>query len=1238
MTNFDTIVSPPRKGGKKGQDTVLDMKYAIGTDSAVKEGREQECSVLKPVLDFKILVRADDDMPLLPHQEAAMLLQYARDAQDLNGSKMTQRYHLIFRAAAWGLVLIHIFERPSWTLNTKNWNNYHIFPSWEIKYLSPITANVLILILVVIGFIGVGLELGYKRNTPNVFQVYVSGLILFMKLVLSLTSFVLIGKGLPSVSCSPIEGILCLLFELQYDVYVTFFLRTIPKFILITIAISAFICVYTAMGMFLFDPNQLEAQLYFTDYGVAVWNMLMLLNSASWPGPFVPALVTNRFFVTYFYAYLVIVGWGLLNLLLGFNYFFFETEVNFVYERQEAKRINNKAEAFRILDIEKKGILTYEQVDVLLQEMYEYYERVHDIPRCEERYELIVSLDSQNTQRIDENDFNFIEERCFQDALKTNRAKKRKFTRYISANIIKKQSVQLVKLQSEKIRHATVNATAAVGRRFVCDDVPATAPNATTTDGSTTYNILTTQQHDASSLNASADIKQTDRSEVGPVEGGDDSRAYSEPMRANSFGGPHPMERVESTLNRQASLIGRAAEYSGREDDAKAPAWHKTLAHKHITELNRERGRALYRFASHAAIQVDSVIFDICADVVIGAVGVAVLCLEYRLDLAILYNILTLSEMLLKAWVKGVHRYLRSGRNTVDWKIAVGLFVLIILDACLEPPNHTHVIINTLVLLRTLLLPRNLIATNGFKSFRRHQRMALAYAFKSMDNLIFLLMVLAVMIYVFASIGQEIFGGTVRRDDPAVLLSSYGQLQYWPLNFNDIPSGMVTMFTLLSVNNMNVTASGFVAALSQWAEVFFALWYAFGVLFLLDVVTALFLSQYIAYLEHKTIEKRAAADEAAQKAAQLEQDQDDDCGFDTTKVHESVRSDHAPEASIKKSKEFPVGPLLHEDSLGNFDVPVNFAARPLPKTPTELPDTAISFTSTSAKRLRKVVQFLVIDDVEVRADENEAFSGSFPTRSARFSGLLPSVSSSKGSKQRQGSVRVRSLPHSLASPMLNAQTPAASRQRLTRRLSSRFSIRRDSGSDSDIEPDDLLNVQVINLDELNQINFQPTTVGFQESIFSDEAGRAKLQDWMQEKRKSTKVRRDNPATPRLINSASTRDPGVAHSGARSFYNVLSGRFKTTADDVGVPAGAGSAYSTLWHEVKNPLHGPAVRPVADGDSKVSDSDGKNAQYDQETVLVQPPPQSFTDWFYEEDQVTPVEEAAVLLQGAIDGEDP
>ena len=56
------------------------------------------------------------------------------------------------------------------------------------------------------------------------------------------------------------------------------------------------------------------------------------------------------------------------------------------------------------------------------------------------------------------------------------------------------------------------------------------------------------------------------------------------------------------------------------------------------------------------------------------------------------------------------------------------------------------------------------------------------------------------------------------------------------------------MFTLLSINNMHVTASGFVAIDTEWARVFFALWYSYGVLMLLNIVTAVFVSQFTGYL------------------------------------------------------------------------------------------------------------------------------------------------------------------------------------------------------------------------------------------------------------------------------------------------------------------------------------------------------------------------------------------------------
>ncbi|KAJ1398265.1 hypothetical protein B484DRAFT_255352 [Ochromonadaceae sp. CCMP2298] len=131
----------------------------------------------------------------------------------------------------------------------------------------------------------------------------------------------------------------------------------------------------------------------------------------------------------------------------------------------------------------------------------------------------------------------------------------------------------------------------------------------------------------------------------------------------------------------------------------------------------------------------------------------------------------------------------------------------------------SHVCLNLLVLVRVLLYPRNIIVTKGFKEFRLRHRLAFSYAFKGASHFSFLLLVLAVLLYVFAGVGLRIFGGVITKTGSrgaAIDNSLYGENEYWPLNFNDMPSGMVTMFVLLSINNMHITASGIVAGRCRW--------------------------------------------------------------------------------------------------------------------------------------------------------------------------------------------------------------------------------------------------------------------------------------------------------------------------------------------------------------------------------------------------------------------------------------
>jgi len=72
--------------------------------------------------------------------------------------------------------------------------------------------------------------------------------------------------------------------------------------------------------------------------------------------------------------------------------------------------------------------------------------------------------------------------------------------------------------------------------------------------------------------------------------------------------------------------------------------------------------------------------------------------------------------------------------------------------------------------------------------------------------------------------------------------SIYGEANYWPLNFNDIPSGLVVLLVCLLNNNFHVIEKGFETSFSNefsrvFTRLFFVFWYLVGVLLFMNLVT-----------------------------------------------------------------------------------------------------------------------------------------------------------------------------------------------------------------------------------------------------------------------------------------------------------------------------------------------------------------------------------------------------------------
>jgi hypothetical protein len=166
--------------------------------------------------------------------------------------------------------------------------------------------------------------------------------------------------------------------------------------------------------------------------------------------------------------------------------------------------------------------------------------------------------------------------------------------------------------------------------------------------------------------------------------------------------------------------------------------------------------------------------------------------------------------------------------------------------------------------MRGVFITRNLFIIPGMRKLRTRLKTSIRRCYQGMNmtsfpidlnslgatDVLFLLILLFIATFMFAVIGTKSFGGLIQTsgDDtyPSLRDSPYGRNNYYVLNFNDVVSSLGTLYTLLLVNNMQITASGFTAiSYDIPAKAFFVCWYVIGVLFLLNLLTASLLSSFL---------------------------------------------------------------------------------------------------------------------------------------------------------------------------------------------------------------------------------------------------------------------------------------------------------------------------------------------------------------------------------------------------------
>ena len=111
-----------------------------------------------------------------------------------------------------------------------------------------------------------------------------------------------------------------------------------------------------------------------------------------------------------------------------------------------------------------------------------------------------------------------------------------------------------------------------------------------------------------------------------------------------------------------------------------------------------------------------------------------------------------------------------------------------------------------------------------------------------------LLAVMITIFYVFTEIGMALFGGQVTKTSPNIVHDSSIPDNYVLVNFNDLLSGMVTLFILIVVNNWYVIVAMFVDIKNGniLYRAYFMIFYYFGVVIGLNIVIAFAIDMYSA--------------------------------------------------------------------------------------------------------------------------------------------------------------------------------------------------------------------------------------------------------------------------------------------------------------------------------------------------------------------------------------------------------
>jgi len=263
-----------------------------------------------------------------------------------------------------------------------------------------------------------------------------------------------------------------------------------------------------------------------------------------------------------------------------------------------------------------------------------------------------------------------------------------------------------------------------------------------------------------------------------------------------------------------------------------------------------------------------------------------------------LFTLIYCVEALLKIIALGWRSYSESTKNIFDFVITILAFVA---SAYVYYPNEfsDSRIIRYIVMARIFRLSRVIISMKQFRVVGEIWYEILPFATAVLTLLFFVM-------YAFAALGLELYGGMVTRDPDnslsyLILNTDFSDNNYWGNNFNDLVSAFNVLFNLLVVNNWTECEVGYEAVTERkWVRLFFLAFHFSGVIVVNNLVIAFFINAFLQQREILEQRKKEVniKDEAVIHGRQATFDASEITGTRTNLMGNyiaRIRSNHAQE-------------------------------------------------------------------------------------------------------------------------------------------------------------------------------------------------------------------------------------------------------------------------------------------------------------------------------------------------------